>query len=209
MEFYDVTNHPGTDQERFSWFASQPWITDLKRLLRKYGEHIPINGTLFRARSGGIRDSSGLIGLPYQLAADYAQHPQRPAGRANFHGEACVYCADAVETALNEVRATLGESVSVCEFRTAVKLRIVNLEVKRENSVGSGIVDQVFNYLVFRMAEPVEGMPKSGIYVATQMIAELCRAEGFDGLSYTSVVSGSGKKLLCSAQIPSVSTEHS
>jgi hypothetical protein len=99
------------------------------------------------------------------------------------------------ETAIRETRPEPGERISVCEFRTAIQLRVVNLEVTRLKPVGLGVAQDVFNYLTFRMAEPVEEMPNDGKYVPTQMIAELCRAEGFEGLSYTSVAHGSGKNV--------------
>jgi hypothetical protein len=57
------------------------------------------------------------------------------------------------------------------------------------------IEEQIWDYLAWRMAEPVEEMPEDAKYLPTQMIAQLCRAERVDGLFYTSVARGTGKNV--------------
>src|SRR5438067_2391605 len=84
---YDVANHPGTNEDRFLWSTNSPMVKELKTLTRSYEERIHINSTVFRARPGGI--NMGNVVLAYSLADDYRQNPQKPGGRANFHGQAC------------------------------------------------------------------------------------------------------------------------
>jgi hypothetical protein len=139
-------------------------------------------------------NEQGKVSLPYQLPLDYAQNPRKPAGRANYGGQDCLYCATRKSTALAESRAAGDTSVS--ELGTIVELRLANLEVRGPTDAElTTTAEEVLRYLTYRLAEPVEQMAFNERYLATQMIAQLCRVEQFDGISYTSVADGAGKNI--------------
>jgi hypothetical protein len=194
MSLYDLAYSPGSNEDRFSLLAANPMVQQLRMLLPSHEERIPINSLFFRARRGGIADGAGTV-VAYAPSNGYGQSPRKQEGRANYNGQACLYCSTAEDTAVIETRPKADDPISVCELRTSVELRIVDLEVARTRR-GNGGTDpeQVLAYLALRMAEPVEEM-EGKRYLPTQLIAELCRAEEFDGLSYSSVAGGTGKNI--------------
>jgi len=114
-------------------------------------------------------------------------------GRANPKGIPYLYLSTNRETALSEVRPWIGSLISVAQFRTKRDLKIVNCTVNttsnkiyfeepsakdREQSVWTQI-DKAF-------AKPVDPSDDIADYVPTQIIAELFRENGFDGLAYRS-----------------------
>lgn len=121
-------------------------------------------------------------------------------GRANPKGIPVLYLATTKETAAAEVRPWIGSYISVAQFETNHNLQIVDCshnqsdpsyyfrlpfegtpklsEEEIENTVWSNI-DKSF-------AKPVGRSDDIAAYVPTQIIAELFRSEGYDGLAYRS-----------------------
>ena len=120
-------------------------------------------------------------------------------GRANPKGIPCLYLATDKETAMAEVRPWIHSDISVWQFKTVRELRLINCSVhapkrggyiiyfeepdekKREKAVWADI-DRAFS-------RPVTPSDKSSDYVPTQIIAELFKSNGFDGLFYKSSLS--------------------
>jgi len=118
-------------------------------------------------------------------------------GRANPKGIPYLYLATNRDTALAEVRPWIGSLVSVWQLKTVRALKVVNCTTdrrgypiyfkepppnKREESVWCDI-DRAF-------AEPVNQGDDTADYVPTQIIAELFKSEGFDGVAYRSSLGG-------------------
>lgn len=114
-------------------------------------------------------------------------------GRTNPKGIPCLYVATEEETAVGEVRPGVGASVSIAQLKTARELRVINCTTddrglriyfeepdapERERAVWRDI-DRAF-------AEPVAVGDVLASYVPTQIIAEVFRNEGFDGVAYRS-----------------------
>lgn len=114
-------------------------------------------------------------------------------GRANPKGLPYLYLATNRDTALAEVRPWIGSFISVGQFKTLRELRLVNCTTeqkslrfyfkepsaeKREESVWADI-DRAF-------AKPVSPSDDIADYVPTQIIAELFKADNFDGVAYRS-----------------------
>lgn len=117
-------------------------------------------------------------------------------GRANPKGIPYLYFATDKETAMSEVRPWIGSNISVGQFKTVRELRLIDCSVqnakefvyfeepgekKKELAVWAHI-DSAFS-------EPVTLSDKSSDYVPTQIIAELFKSEGFDGVVYKSALS--------------------
>lgn len=118
-------------------------------------------------------------------------------GRANPKGIPYLYLATNRDTALAEVRPWIGSFISVGQFKTLRELRLVNCTTdqqasrfylkepsaeKREESVWADI-DRAF-------ARPVSPSDDIADYVPTQIIAELFKANNFDGVAYRSSLGG-------------------
>ena len=118
-------------------------------------------------------------------------------GRVNPKGIPCLYLATNKETAMAEVRPWLDEAISVGQFKTVKELRLINCsehpfdgmvihfeepdDQNKEKAVWSAI-DRAFS-------KPVTSSDKSADYAPTQIIAELFKRNGFDGVIYRSALS--------------------
>lgn len=114
-------------------------------------------------------------------------------GRANPKGIPYLYLVTHRDTAMSEVRPWLGSSISVAQFKTIRELVVINCSgtegrqylyfeepdaEEREKAVWSDI-DRAFS-------EPVTVNDRTAEYVPTQIIAELFKSNGFDGIAYRS-----------------------
>jgi hypothetical protein len=124
-------------------------------------------------------------------------------GRVNPKGIPCLYLATTKEAAMSEVRPWIGSYVSVAQFRTERNLKIIDCSVyhakgfqffwkeppprSRERAVWIDI-DRAFS-------KPVTRADDTPDYVSTQIIAEMFRAEGFDGIVYKSAFGEDGYNL--------------
>jgi hypothetical protein len=114
-------------------------------------------------------------------------------GRVNPKGIPYLYLSTSRETALAEVRPWIGSLISVGLFQNRRKLKIVNCTTddnhivylegepspeEREKAVWADI-DRAF-------AKPVTPVDDVADYVPTQIIAEVFKTNGFDGLAYRS-----------------------
>ena len=114
-------------------------------------------------------------------------------GRANSKGIPVIYLAAEAETAVAEVRPWVGAHVSVGSFRITRPIRIVNFDAgdtgrkfymrepdaaEREKAVWADI-DRAF-------ATPVSPADDVADYAPTQIVAELFRTRGLDGIAYRS-----------------------
>jgi hypothetical protein len=168
------------------------------------------NGFLWRAQLGHALE-------PYYQGNDYvddlpAPHPpdrmvpvrdRATEGRANPKGIPYLYLATKRDTALAEVRPWIGSLITVGQFRIKRRLKTINCTTgdpkewlsleselppkKREETVWAQI-DKAF-------ARPVTPSDDSADYVPTQVLAELFRANGFDGIGYRSSL-GSGHNIV-------------
>jgi hypothetical protein len=98
---------------------------------------------------------------------------------------------------MSEVRPWLGSNISVGQFNTVKELRLIDCSVnhakggffyfkepseKEKDFAVWAHIDRAFS-------EPVTLSDKSSDYVPTQIIAELFKSEGFDGVVYKSALS--------------------
>lgn len=134
------------------------------------------------------------IPAPYHAARMKPLGDRAIEGRTNPKGIPYLYVATSRETALAEVRPWVGSFISVGQFKTLRQLQLMNCTSdrrgfliylerepppeKREEAVWVDI-DRAF-------AAPVSLSDDIADYVPTQIIAELFRAHGFDGVAYRS-----------------------
>ena len=165
--------------------------------------HVKLGSILWRAQLGS--DWQPIVQNGEEIADEPVPFsPQRMTpvpfeateGRVNPKGIPCLYLATTKETALAEVRPWLDSNISVGQFKTVKKLKVIDCSVhsaegwkfywkepddqKKEEAVWSSI-DRAFS-------EPVTPSDKTSDYVPTQIIAELFRSNGFDGVIYRSAV---------------------
>jgi hypothetical protein len=121
-------------------------------------------------------------------------------GRANPRGITYLYLATDRDTARSEVRPWMGSRISLAQFKITADLRVIdcsrfhkntdlirvlNPELPREEGIWSAI-DRAFASPVTRLDED------EGEYIPTQIIAELIKVEGYDGIAYKSLLAADG-----------------
>ncbi len=101
---------------------------------------------------------------------------------------------------MSEVRPGLGTLVSCAHFKTKRALRIVDFSVHHDsdNSYFFSEPDTreleqvVWTQIDQAFSEPTASRENSTDYVPTQVIAELFKSEGFDGIAYKSAFGDDG-----------------
>lgn len=146
----------------------------------------------------------GAIPIPFPSARMKPPIDGALEGRANPKGIPYLYLANNKYTAKAEVRPWLDSKISVGQFQPVRDLRVIDCsklhakgqslyfnepdEDKRELEVWADI-DRAFS-------SPVSLGDKSLDYIPTQIIAELFKNDGFDGLIYKSALSKKGYSLV-------------
>jgi hypothetical protein len=158
--------------------------------------------TLWRAQLGGNEGKDG----------ELAQHPPErmyppryiaTEGRANPKGIPCLYLATDKETAMGEVRPWVGSELSIAQFKVLKHLKLIDCslnhssgnplyfnvetadfyepnEIEREKAVWT-YIDKAFS-------EPIIVNENQAHYAPTQIIAELFKRNGANGMVYKSLL---------------------
>jgi RES domain-containing protein len=116
-------------------------------------------------------------------------------GRANPKGIPYLYLASKRDTAMAEVRAWIGSDISVARFKTVREMQIVNVVTDTRQSIvymKEPIAEKreqcVWKDIDMAFARPISVSDDVADYVPTQIIAELFKGDGFDGIAYRSAV---------------------
>jgi hypothetical protein len=114
-------------------------------------------------------------------------------GRVNCRGIPCLYLASSEETAIAETRPWVGSYVSTAQFKIRKKLKIVDCSVGHnklpiffEEPDPNKITEAVWNMIDRAFAKPVSASDGELEYLPTQALAEVFKAEGYDGIGYKS-----------------------
>lgn len=123
-------------------------------------------------------------------------------GRVNPKGIPCLYLATTKETAMSECRPWLSSEVSVAQFKTKKDMKIVNCSVNVSLNplyfdIENGIYEpdekererSVWAHIDRAFSRPVVSTDDEAHYAPTQVIAELFKSNGYDGIAYKSMLS--------------------
>jgi hypothetical protein len=122
-------------------------------------------------------------------------------GRANPRGIPCLYMATDKETAMAEVRPWIGSSISVAQCETARDLKVVDCSVNHDSQNLVKLADLkgptareegMWIAIDRAFATPVTREDDVADYVPTQIISELFKSSGYDGIVYKSLLSKDG-----------------
>lgn len=124
-------------------------------------------------------------------------------GRANPKGIPHLYTATDTETAIAESRAGIGETVSLAVFSAVRDLLLADFSISRdgpehfyfEEPDSEKRVAAVWHDIDRAFSRPVNRSDDVADYAPTQIIAELFRHNGFDGICYGSSLA-SGKNVV-------------
>ncbi len=121
-------------------------------------------------------------------------------GRANPKGIPYLYLATNEKTALAEIRPSVDDYVSIGQFKTLKPLTLVDCSVGHDSGLSLYFdIDMgpyepdaeerekaVWNDIDRAFSEPIRDSDSSADYAPTQIISELFRSKGFDGIAYKS-----------------------
>jgi RES domain len=136
-------------------------------------------------------------------------------GRANPKGIPCLYLSTTRNAAMSEVRPWVGALVSVAQFQIARTLKIVDCSLLHGQYFKLAYGSRTFDALSGKLSlpdeidiekivwaaidtafsQPVTESDDLAEYAATQIIAELFRREGYDGIAYKSAFGDDGFSL--------------
>lgn len=158
---------------------------------------------LWRARVGHGYKTEGEGDHTFEVEAAYLPEDMKPLpdkaydGRANPKGIPCLYLATRKETAVSEVRPWIGSYVSVGQFKILRDVELIDCSRGHESPPNyfllgdpqptpTEIEKAVWFDIDRAFAEPMTRSDDSADYVATQILAELFKREGFGGIAYKS-----------------------
>ncbi|MGH9438449.1 MAG: RES family NAD+ phosphorylase [Terriglobia bacterium] len=114
-------------------------------------------------------------------------------GRVNPKGIPCLYTATNPRTALSEMKPKIGSYLTLAEFSTGEELRIVDFACNPTQLADAedGPTDEEMDSLIWEgigdaFSEPVTNSDDIADYASTQIVAELFRRTGYDGIRYKS-----------------------
>src|SRR5664280_2878738 len=160
-------------------------------------EKFPKNSFLWRAQIGhGWKLESEEIGevpAPYKPERMHPRIDRANEGRANPKGIPYLYLSSNQKTALAEVRPWVGSFVSVGQFKIVQELSIVNCtsDAKRysyylKEPSPKKRREAVWADIDYAFSRPITPADDVADYVPTQILSELFKSKGFDGIGYRS-----------------------
>jgi len=207
--FWDFENAVARQTRYVRNGETEGFLEMVRQTAGKHLEVLPPETSLWRAQLGcnwECRVEKGVLlcKMPRVFEANRMKPLPQSAteGRANPKGIPCLYLATDQATAVGEVRPWIGSYVSVGRFETLGQLKVVNCVTgglslvslmrepppeKREESLWT-CVGEAFTW-------PVTPNDNVADYVPTQIIAELLKVNGFDGIKYRSSV-GKGQNIV-------------
>ncbi len=164
-------------------------------------EVIEPNSEMWRAQMG--HDS-----LPFlqddihvdDIFIPYSEKRMRPLpdsaseGRANPKGIPYLYVASQKETAMSEIRPWLGSIISVARFTNSKELRVIDFSRHNNDNLPfyfsepdeAQRIEAVWTNVDKAFSQPVTNSDQKSDYVPTQIIAELVKSLGYDGIAFRS-----------------------
>jgi RES domain len=171
---------------------------------------------IWRAQRGSYDEQTEREGKTLRKITPYMPERMKPRdrmgreGRVNPKGISCFYCATTPETAMAEVRPWMGQYVSLARFKLLREVRILDcskfhsanslkwffVETFVDHSFSAEEIEEaVWTHIDRAFSEPVTDSDDLADYVPTQILAELFKSEGYDAISYKSMLTDDGYNL--------------
>jgi hypothetical protein len=168
-----------------------------RELSLKKGGHL---GVLWRAQIGHDWREVEEDGHVYSVECPYPRERMKPIpdkvpdGRANPKAIPCLYLATTQETAVLEIRPLMGSYISVAQLKINRDLKIIDFSSARMNfeytwnkkRYVEDLEKAVWADINTAFSRPVGRGDDSIDYIPTQILAELFKCNGFDGIGYKS-----------------------
>jgi hypothetical protein len=172
-------------------FNSEQFVSILSILRSTY----PAGTLMYRARRSSEKGfTKNEIGAP--------PSNKRTAGRINPDGIGVLYLSSDKLTALNEVRASAFDFITIGKFQAVRDISVVNLSGFDKTSPfqyveleSFAVNRKVFKEIAEEIAKPLRRNDSPLEYLPTQYIAEFIKNQNYDGVQYTSTLRQGGNNL--------------
>lgn len=166
------------------------------------------NKVLWRAQLGSAERNGPQIGIvediPYPPERMIPLVDRAKEGRVNSKGIPCLYLATQKQTAVQEVRPWLGSLISVARFNIVQDLKLIDCSKNIFKLNGPGfhclfsnnrprklsqdeIEKYVWSWIDWSFSKPIVLLDDIASYIPTQILAELFKNTGYDGIIYNSL----------------------
>lgn len=179
--------------------AVSEFLSNIKRTLPSRERSVALGAILYRGQIGYEEfESEGQPVISGFCASRMKPIPHKgKEGRANPKGISYLYLANEENTALAELRPSLGQYISSAQFQVQRNLRVVDCySVARhythvecifnppesQEEIGSA----VWSMINEAFTRPVTNADEASDYVPTQILAEFFKSQGFDGVCFKS-----------------------
>lgn len=180
---------------------AQNFLQGIKDTCKSRVEVIKPNSEVWRAQMGHdrlklLQDDVHVddILIPYPEKRMRPLPDSASEGRANPKGIPCLYVASQKETAMSEIRPWLGSIISVARFTNSKELRVIDFSRYHTNKLPIYLsepdeakrIEAVWTNLDKAFSQPVTNIDQKSDYAPTQIIAELVKSLGYDGIAFRS-----------------------
>jgi len=149
--------------------------------------------------------------VPYSSKRMRPESEKAFEGRINSKGIPCLYLATDEKTAISEIRPWVGSYVTIAQFETLKELKIIDCSRSEISPMAMTAADldelwklrqttpeedikAIWQWIDLAFSEPVDRNDNTADYAPTQIISELFKTNGFDGIKYKSLFNN-GKNL--------------
>jgi RES domain len=193
--------------------ASEEFLAEVRASCATRRLVIPQKKIFWRARLGceyeHYENTHPEITVVYDKERPYKREGMKPIpnwqgeGRASPRGIPSLYLATTRDTALAEVRPWLGATISVAQLQVERDLPVIDCAKHHSTDSIDSIVrvfddhtktkeDGIWIAIDRAFATPVSNEDEARDYIPTQIIGELFKSEGYDGIVYKSLLSDDG-----------------
>lgn len=118
-------------------------------------------------------------------------------GRVNPKGIPCLYTATDPTTAISETRPALGDHLTLARLRPTRQLRLIDCSKKeapqyQKEPSQAEKRDAVWAHMNLAFSKPVSRSDDTAGYAPTQLLAEIFKDMGYDGITYRSAFGEDG-----------------
>lgn len=202
-DFLAFRQEVSLDRRYFRSPRSERFIRAVAATCRTRSRKIAPGSRFWRAQLGHSwsRDANGQGKLPrpHQPERMVPLDDRAPEGRVNAKGIPCLYLATTPETAMSEVRPWIGSTITLGQFETTKELCVVDCSLVQAEQDDKTEAEQheatIWAHIDRAFSFPALASDDVADYAATQLLAELFRCEGYDGVIYKSAFGANGFNL--------------
>jgi RES domain-containing protein len=187
-------------ERRYFWSKlAEEFLKTVANTSRRRLSPIPAGSKFWRAQLGHRTEQNKASGekviKPHPEGRMRPLSDQAIEGRVNPKGIPCLYFATSPEVAMTEVRPWIGSTISLAAFETTRDLKLVDCSQPPSKNSQDPTENAIWAEINEAFAEPVIRSDTTGDYAATQILAEVFKGDGADGVIYKSAFLESGLNL--------------